>query len=400
MNTIKLGAAVLLTGLIAVTGCAAGTKDDEADKVDTNSGDAGDDDKTTTTTAPDTDDSGDTSEEEAPPGALLLVMDASGSMNDLGTDGKPLIDGAKAALHGVVDSLPDGLHTGLRVFGHRYPNTDKENGCKDSELISPVEPLDREALNAAIDSYNAKGFTPIGYSLQQAAKDLPPEGPRTIILVSDGDDTCDAPDPCQVARDLQADGIELVVHTVGFALGDNQAARDQLTCIAEASGGQFYDVADADDLATTLEDVSEDESNRFEAAGQQLEGAEIPRDANTGQLGMQHVDTVTHGDVNYYRFEIPQGSEVEAEVVTQGNPNSDELLCMGAYLTNDDGENYGYSDLGGDNSSITQLDNIDPVVIDDADEVFLKLDASDCRGSGGGNPDVKLQVEFTVTVND
>ena len=397
MKILQLGTAVLLTGLLAATGCAAGTKDETKT-------DSGDPKATTTTTAGDDTGSEESAdgdeEEEAPEGALLLIMDASGSMNDEGSDGEPLIDGAKAALHGVVDSLPDGLHTGLRVFGHRYPNTDKTNGCKDTELIAPVAPLDREALGDAIDSYNAKGFTPIGYSLQQAANDLPPEGARTIILVSDGDDTCAPPDPCQAVQDLKDDGIEVVIHTVGFALGDNQAARDQLTCIAETGGGQFYDVEDADDLATTLEDVSEDETNRFEAAGEQLEGAEIPRDANTGEVGTQYVDTVTHGDVNFYRFEIPQGSEVEAEVVTQGNPNSDELLCMGAYLTDDDDDaNYSYSELGGDNSSVTQIDNIDPVVVDDADEVFLKLDASDCRGSGGGNPDVKLNVEFKVIVN-
>ena len=386
---------VMAALLVAVAGCSVGTKDDEAGDVEIDSGDGGDDTTTTTEAPADDGDTTDTTTEEAPEGALLLIMDASGSMNEVDSGGKPLIDSAKEALHGVVDGLPDGLHTGLRVFGHRYPNTDKANGCKDSELISPIAPLDREALNDAIDGYQARGFTPIGYSLQEAAKDLPPEGPRTIILVSDGDDTCAPPDPCQIAQDLRADGVEVVVNTVGFALGDNQTARDQLTCIAEATDGQFTDVAEAGDLAATLEDVSARETRRIETSGQELTGAAIPRDAETGELDTQYVDTVVHGEVNFYRFEIEPGSRVEAEVYTAGNPNTDDLHCMAAYLVDKTDSNYAYSDLGGDSSTEDQIDVIEPTVVDDADEVYLKLESSDCRGSGG-NPNIQFDVELLV----
>ncbi|HMG40148.1 MAG TPA: VWA domain-containing protein [Acidimicrobiales bacterium] len=390
---------VMATLLVAVAGCSVGTNDDKAGDVEIDSGDGGDDTTTTTEAPADDGDNGDgDTTEEAPEGALLLIMDASGSMNELDSTGKPLIDSAKEALHGVVDSLPDGLHTGLRVFGHRYPNTDKANGCRDSELISPIDPLDREALNDAIDGYQAKGFTPIGYSLQEAAKDLPPEGPRTIILVSDGDDTCAPPDPCQIAQDLRADGVEVVVNTVGFALGDNQTARDQLTCIAEATDGQFTDVAEAGDLASTLEDVSARETRRIETRGQELTGAAIPRDAETGELDTQYVDTVVHGEVNFYRFEIEPGSRVEAEVYTAGNPNGDsDLHCMATYLVDKADTFYAYSDQGGDSASEDQIDIIEPTDVNDADEVFLKLDSSDCMGSGG-NPNIQFDVELLVRV--
>jgi hypothetical protein len=117
---------------------------------------------------------------------LLLIMDSSGSMNETGPDGRPLIDVAKEALRAVVADLPDGALVGLRVYGHRVPNTDRVNGCQDTELIAPVAPLDRQRLTAAIEGFSAVGFTPIGLSLQQGAADLPPEGNRTIVLVSDG----------------------------------------------------------------------------------------------------------------------------------------------------------------------------------------------------------------------
>lgn len=398
-------ALVLAMAMAMATGCAVGTSDDEADDVEIDSGDAGTDGTTTPDAGDETSGDGDGGQEggetgggaEAPEGALLLIMDASGSMNEVDADGKPLIDSAKEALHGVVAGLPDGLHTGLRVFGHRYPNTDRENGCRDTELIAPVAPVDREALDAAIDGYRAKGFTPIGHSLQEAANDLPPEGPRTIILVSDGDDTCAPPDPCSVARDLVEDGVEVVVNTVGFALGDNDTAREQLGCIAEATGGRFTDVAEAGDLASTLEDVSEREARRFETAGQELEGAPIPRDAGTGDLGTQHVDTVALYEDNYYRFEVEPGSTIEAEVYVAGNPaEGDTLLCMGAFLTDRSDDRYGSSQGRGGWGTETQIDNVPPVPVD-ADEVYLKLEPSDCRAAGGSpDPGITFDVEFTI----
>lgn len=77
-------------------------------------------------------------EEEAP--ALLLIMDASGSMNASDGGGGTKIQAAKSALNGVVDALPEDSLVGLRVYGHRIPNTDKARGCKDTELIAPVGP--------------------------------------------------------------------------------------------------------------------------------------------------------------------------------------------------------------------------------------------------------------------
>ncbi|HEY8547757.1 MAG TPA: VWA domain-containing protein [Acidimicrobiales bacterium] len=400
----RAGALALAAVLLTVTGagCAVGTNDDADGDVEIDSGDGtGGERAAPPTTDLDVDegegDEGDGAG-EAPEGALLLIMDASGSMNEVDADGKPLIDSAKEALHGVVDSLPDGYHTGLRVFGHRYPNTDRTNGCRDTELIAPVAPLDRAALAAAIDGYEAKGFTPIGHTLEQAAGDLPPEGPRTIILVTDGDDTCAPPDPCAVAEGLIADGVDVQVHTVGLSLGDNETARDQLTCIAEATGGEYTDVADAGDLAATLEDVSTRETRRIVTEGQAITGAPIPRDAETGELDTQYVDTIVQGEVNFYRFEIEPGSQVEAEVYTAGLPGTDGLHCVSVKLTDKADRQLAYSSGSGGGTDEDQIDLVDPVEVDD-DEVYLRIESSHCRGSGG-DPSLEFDVELLVRVVD
>jgi Mg-chelatase subunit ChlD len=407
MNKLRIATVLLAVGLVGTvgTGCSIGTKDDGDVQADS----TGHQDQATTTSATaasedggdtesgDADDSGDT---ETPDGALLLIMDASGSMNGEDASGEPLIDSAKAALHQVVDSLPDGLPAGLRVFGHRYPEPDRTNGCRDSELISPVAPLDRDALDSAIDDYDAKGYTPIGYSLQEAADDLPAEGKRTIILVSDGDDTCAPPDPCEIAEGLRADGVDVVIDTVGVTLGTDDAARDQLGCIADKGGGQFYDVTDAADLAATLTDLSTREARRFEPEGTVLEGAPTPSTADTGQVDIPYTDTVLGGETNYYRVEIEPGSTVRAEVTLVADPgnDADRLLCPDVYLTDDSDQSYANAPFEGDNAAATQIKNTDPVEVD-AEEVWIKIEATSCMGTGA-DPGLSFGVQLKVATVD
>src|SRR6185312_13913895 len=130
-------------------------------------------------------------------GALMIVMDGSGSMlADDGT-GRSKLDGAKAALRAAVAGLPEGAVTGLLVYGQRTSNTEsaRAEGCRDTEVVVPPAPLDRARMTAAVDGFTARGFTPIGRALQDATAALPPSGPRTVLLVSDGIDTCAPPDP-------------------------------------------------------------------------------------------------------------------------------------------------------------------------------------------------------------
>lgn len=170
---------------------------------------------------------------------MLIILDASGSMNGVDEDGVAFIDKAKAAVIDLVDALPDDLDVGLRVYGHRESNTDPVRGCLDTELVAPVAPLDRDTIRLAVDGIEASGYTPIGLSLQQAADDLPETGPRSIVLISDGVDTCAPPDPCEVAKALYGDAIDVRIKSIGFLIDTGSAAEQQLRCIAESSGASI-----------------------------------------------------------------------------------------------------------------------------------------------------------------
>jgi hypothetical protein len=335
---------------------------------------------------------------DAGEGALLLIMDASGSMTKTDAEGNTLMDSAKQALRDVVQGLPEGMHTGLRVYGHRVPNTDKQRGCKDTELIQPVAPLDRQAMLAAIDGFQAKGYTPIGHSLQKGAEDLPPEGARSIILVSDGEDTCAPPNPCQVAATLREEGVDLVIETVGFALGDNNKARKQLECIAKKGGGEFHDVSNAAELVEALQQVSDREARRFNASGATLEGAPAPNDAATGQVDTTYTDTVLRNETNWYRFEIAPGSEVRGELTLAPNPDSaGGAFCPKIDVT-DAGDSFLVGGGLGDGDATTEaiVAQTEPVVLD-TNEVYLKIQTDSCLPTL--EEEATYEIEFKVTTS-
>ncbi|WP_296150218.1 VWA domain-containing protein, partial [uncultured Corynebacterium sp.] len=147
-----------------------------------------------------------------------LVLDASWSMAEEDVDGGTRMDAAKQASHDLVNSLPEQANLGLLAYGMRESNApdNREKGCQDIETLVPVGKLDKDELNSKIDEMSPKGYTPIGNSLKAAADELGDSGERTIILVSDGIDTCAPPPVCEVAKELAGDGFDLTIHTVGF----------------------------------------------------------------------------------------------------------------------------------------------------------------------------------------
>ncbi|WP_068253334.1 vWA domain-containing protein [Janibacter corallicola] len=209
-------------------------------------------------------------------GKLLLMLDASGSMKEPDPSGGTKMQAAKKALTGVVDSLPDDADVGLRVYGATEEGgTPTKAACNDTQLAVPVGPLDKPAMKKAANGFRAKGETPIAHSLQKGLDDLGDTGKRNIILVSDGKESC-VPDPCPTIKKLVGKGVDLRIDTVGFAVDDK--ARKQLECLADTGNGTYYDAADADELATSLNKISTRAVRDFSFSGQPVRGVEVDPD--------------------------------------------------------------------------------------------------------------------------
>lgn len=180
-------------------------------------------------------------------GAVEIILDASGSMLKR-MNGERRIEIARRAIVNVIDNaLPDGMPLALRVYGHR------EAGSCRSDLEQPLAPLDKAALRRKLDGINAVNLarTPIADSLAQVAKDLAAaKGRRLVILLTDGEETCDG-DPVAVLEKLAADGVDLRLNIVGFAI-DDDALKAEFTRWAELGGGLYFDAAEAEALQEAM----------------------------------------------------------------------------------------------------------------------------------------------------
>lgn len=173
----------------------------------------------------------------------VLVVDSSGSMAArMGSTTK--LDAARTAIGGMLAGWPEDTPLAVVAYGHR-----RTADCRDIETIVPLGPLDRAAAEARLRTLKARGKTPLTDALTHAAAILAPAGGGSIVLVSDGIETC-APDPCAAAEALHAANVRVRIFVIGFGVGDEETT--QLRCIAEKGGGIYYAAAGAVDLVAAL----------------------------------------------------------------------------------------------------------------------------------------------------
>lgn len=180
--------------------------------------------------------------------SVLLVLDASGSMNALLPGGESRIAVARRAVKDVAALLPNDAQISLRLYGSQSPRD--EHNCEDTNVAVPFGAASANAslIAAAVDAAPAQGYTPIAQVLAQLRGDFPADATEpTVVLVSDGKETCDG-DPVLAARKLADAGI--TVHTVGFIV--DTAARQQLQAVASATGGTYFDAPVGPELPETM----------------------------------------------------------------------------------------------------------------------------------------------------
>jgi Ca-activated chloride channel homolog len=249
--------------------------------------------------------------------AVILILDASKSMKDDDGTGRPKFQAAKEALNTLVDELPDDGKVGLRVYGSEVSGTGRQAGCADTKLVAPVVALDRAGLKGRIDGLQPRGFTPIGASLQGAAKDLGSAKQKTVVLVSDGGDNCKPPDPCAVARQISRGGVDLKIQAVGFRV--TEGARRQLQCIAKAGGGRYVDATDAEGLGAQLRALMARALRPYITVGEPIEAAPQPEAAQPHPAG-RYTTELRPGEEAWYAFAVGAG---QAITVSTTLPESD-----------------------------------------------------------------------------
>ena len=191
---------------------------------------------------------------------LELILDLSGSMaRDIG-GGETRMEAAKRVMNDVIDALPEqeGVNVGFRIYGHLGNNTEagRDVSCQSSELVVPIQGVNKPALRDQVAAAQPIGWTPIALSCSAlVAISSPAKGWRTI--------SCSSPTArrrvvaTHACRGVAADRrCNLTTHVVGFALNEEQARL--VSCIAERGGGLNLRAASARELSNALFSVLEE----------------------------------------------------------------------------------------------------------------------------------------------
>jgi Ca-activated chloride channel homolog len=164
---------------------------------------------------------------------VMLVLDRSGSMNDL-VGGFSKIEKAKDGLTEFVNLLGNSDGLGLTVFS---TNTD---------VLTPVSALGpkRQSVLTSISNINANGSTRLFDTIAEQAnalKTLPSKHIKVLIVLTDGMDTSSQLSVSQLLSQITASGANagegVKIYTIAYG---NDADISELTKIASATGGQEY----------------------------------------------------------------------------------------------------------------------------------------------------------------
>lgn len=320
--------------------------------------------------------------------SVLLILDASGSMNARLPNGETRIAVAQRAIKGVAGFVPAQAQLSLRLYGAQSAASQKN--CQDTHLAVPFGPASASGgvITTTVDRAKAQGYTPIAYSLGQAANDFPPDAKeRVIVLVSDGKETCQG-DPVVAAKALAAKGI--AVHTVGFVV--DTAARGQLQAIARTTGGSYFDAPVGPELPDTLKSAlsackktvvkmpAKPQPGKLRTTSATWLASHAVLDAETGQQVGKFDSSTTELALPAGIYEVKfgpaswKGIEVRSGETTTIAPGILKLTpnASAAVVDSETGEKHGSFDAV--SSSVTLMPGVYDLRFGKADWRFIKVD--------------------------
>ncbi len=218
-----------------------------------------------------------------------IVFDASGSMWGK-INGITKIDIAKEALRDVIEDWNTEIPLGLTIYGHR-----KKADCNDIETVIPVGKVEKDKILSIIQNIKPKGKTPIIRSLQKVAKELKyTQYKTTIILISDGKETCDD-EPLKAIKKLKREGLDLTIHVIGFNV--DKETSDQLQTIAKMAGGTYLPAKDAATLNKAVKVIAK-KVQKLKPTPLPQKNLEITASEKKGDQWIQALHTLYLKDTN------------------------------------------------------------------------------------------------------
>ncbi|MCT7464706.1 OmpA family protein [Aliarcobacter cryaerophilus] len=177
---------------------------------------------------------------------LLIVLDASGSMNDRDRNGVVKIKAAKDVISDIVGQIdPLKTNVGLIAFN---------DGCNSTKLLVDPTNNDPYTVNAVVQTMKASSGTPLANSIKKAGEVLSQTNQKVnVLIISDGDESCGG-DPVYEAQQLMVKyGVEPTMYVVGYNV--DSRSKQQLQLISKVGKGGYFDVQDSEILGKMLNQI-------------------------------------------------------------------------------------------------------------------------------------------------
>lgn len=178
---------------------------------------------------------------EAP--EVVLVVDASGSMDDSIPGAASRMDASKRAIEGLVNSMPGDVDIGMVEF------TD----CNRVERDRFYSPAERGALLGRVNGLSPQKGTPLARAIDRAGLVISSQVDGVIVVVTDGADSCQG-DPCAAARSLAAKKPNVKINVIDIS---GSSSNPSAQCIAQATGGKVFQPNTAAQMKTMVQQASE-----------------------------------------------------------------------------------------------------------------------------------------------
>ncbi len=176
--------------------------------------------------------------------STILILDASGSMDDTVASGQRKIDVAKEAGNTFLDNVRPGDEVALIVF----------YDCGDIETTVPFT-TDMQSVKGAMADVEPYSNTPIADSIVYASDyaQSSGRGGAQVILLTDGEETCKTQDDAiNAASSATTGGGIKIINVVGLGIDQSSTAYTDLQAISAAGKGKYYEANDVGTLTSSL----------------------------------------------------------------------------------------------------------------------------------------------------
>ncbi len=248
---------------------------------------------------------------------VVFVTDASGSMED--TD--------------PSNYRFDSIELFIRLMangGNKVGSVVFSNGVVSTHPMTAVYgKTEKDSISAQVRQQEARGWTDIGSALTTAVdmlnKDGDPSIPSIILLLTDGNTEMGTKEETQQSITKKEEAMEtarnsgIQIYTISLNK-DKTANTNELKQIAAATGGQFQEVSDANDLQSVFDlfyqMIYATQSIKLVDEAVPASGV-ISRDFEVADLGVEEVNVVIFGNVQGCSLKKPDGSLVPANEMAE-----------------------------------------------------------------------------------